>query len=115
MLRHGHPAQFSQDHVLTFEYLQGGKLYSLSGQPLPVLVHPHSEKVFPNAHMEPPVFLCAIASGPGIVNHWTKAWLCSLCTHISAIYSMLMRCAEPFLLQAGQSPLSQTLLIGEML
>lgn len=115
MLRHGHPEQFSQDHVLTFEYLQGGKLCSFSGQPLPVLDPPHSEKLFPNAHIEPPVFLCAIAAGPGIVNHWKKAWLCSLCIHISDMYSMLMRCVEPFFLQAGQSPLSQTLLTGEML
>jgi len=31
-------------------------IHHLSGQPVPVLSHPHSEKTFPDVHREPPVF-----------------------------------------------------------
>jgi len=48
---------------MTSEYLQGWRLHHLSGQPVPVLSHPHS-KVFPDVHREAPMFhLVAIASG----------------------------------------------------
>ena len=55
LLKQGHLEQVVQDCVQTaFEYLQG--LHHLSGQPVPVLSLPHSEKVFSDAQREPPVF-----------------------------------------------------------
>jgi len=41
-----------------------------SGQPVPVLSHPHSDKVFPIVQREPPVFQSvSIASGPVTGHH----------------------------------------------
>ncbi|KAK4806816.1 hypothetical protein QYF61_005612 [Mycteria americana] len=57
LLKQGYLEPVAQDHVQTaFEYLQGGRLHNLSGQPFPVLSHPHSQKVFPDVQTEPPVF-----------------------------------------------------------
>lgn len=48
LLTQGHPRLVAQDHVLmAFRYLQAWQLQHLPGQPVPVLGHPHSEKVFP--------------------------------------------------------------------
>ena len=71
LLKQGHLDQAAQDCVSTaFEYLQGWKLHNLSGQPVSVLSHPHSKKVFPDVQREPPVFqLMPIASGPGTGHH----------------------------------------------
>lgn len=42
-----HLQQVAQDHVQrAFEYLQGGSLHNLSGQPAPVCNHPHINKHF---------------------------------------------------------------------
>ncbi len=50
--------------------ISGGGLYNLPGQPVPVLGHPHSEKVFPDVQTEPPVFqFVPIASGPVTGHH----------------------------------------------
>ena len=38
------------------EYLQRGRLHSLSGQIVPVLCHPQSKQVFPHACMELTMF-----------------------------------------------------------
>ena len=59
---------FAQDCVQTAcEYLQGWRLHHLPGHPVPVLSHLDSEKMFPDAQREPPVFqLVPIASGPVI-------------------------------------------------
>ena len=43
LLKQGHPEQAAQDCVqMAFEYLQGWRLHSLPGQPVPVLGHPLS-------------------------------------------------------------------------
>jgi len=34
-----------------------GRLHNVSGQPVPVLSHPHIKKVFPDVQREPSVFL----------------------------------------------------------
>jgi len=40
--------QAAQDHVqVGLEYLQGKRIHSLPGQPVPVLCHPQSEEVLP--------------------------------------------------------------------
>jgi len=78
----GHPAQspllkqadlqpVAQDCVqLDVEYLQGQTIHSLSGQPVPVLVHPQSEIVFPDVQREPPEFqFVPIASDP-VTGHY---------------------------------------------
>jgi len=47
------------------KYVHGWRLHNLTEQPVPVLGHPHSDKVFPDVQREPPVFQCGpIASGP---------------------------------------------------
>jgi len=63
-----------QDHVqVAFQYLQGWRLHNLSGQPVPGLSHPHSEKAFPDVQTEPPVFQFVLtASGPGTGHHWKE-------------------------------------------
>jgi len=41
------PADIAQDRVqAAFQCLEGGRLHSFSGQPVPVLGHPRSEKLF---------------------------------------------------------------------
>lgn len=35
-----------------FEYLQGWRLHNLPGQPMPVLIHSHSEKALPDIQRE---------------------------------------------------------------
>jgi len=58
---------------MAFEYLQAERLHSLSGQAVPVLGHPHSEKVFPDVQEEPPRFQCLhIVSSPDSGNHWKE-------------------------------------------
>ena len=53
------------------EYLQGGRLWSLSGQPVPVLSH--SKEVIPRAQIESPVFqFVLMASGHGTGHHWKE-------------------------------------------
>lgn len=54
-LKLGHWELFAQAHAqMTFEYLQGQRLYNFPGQPVAVLGYPHSEKVFSDYHMDPP-------------------------------------------------------------
>ena len=69
LLKQGHLDPVAQDRVqIAFEYHE--RLHNLSGQPVPVLGHPHSEKVFPDVQEEPPVFqFVPIASGPGTRYH----------------------------------------------
>ena len=48
-------------------------IHHLSGQPVPVLSHPHSEKTFPDVHREPPVFqFVPTASGLVTQRHWKR-------------------------------------------
>ena len=57
LLQQSHLKPVVQDHVqMAFEYLQGGRLHNLSGQPVPGLSQPQSKKVFPDVQREPPVF-----------------------------------------------------------
>jgi len=74
LLKQGYLEPVAQGCVQTaFEYLQGWRLHNLSGQPVPVLGHPDSKKVFPDVQRQPPVFqLVPIASGPGTRHHWKE-------------------------------------------
>jgi len=55
LLKQGDLEQVVQDcGQVAFEYLQG-YLHNLTGLPLSVLSHPHSEIVFPDIQREPPV------------------------------------------------------------
>jgi len=68
LLNQGQPEQAAQDHVLV--YLRGWRLQNLSGQPLPVLVNPHSNKVFTDVQKAPPVFqFVPITYGPVTGHH----------------------------------------------
>ena len=71
LLKQGHLQPAAQDHVqVAFEYLQGWRIHSLPGQPVPVLGHSYSKKVFPNAQREPLVFqFVPTASGPVTGQH----------------------------------------------
>jgi len=72
LLKEGHLLQATQDHIQTaFEYLQG--IHYLTGQPVPLLNHPHSKKVFPDVQRESPAFqLVPIASCSVTANHWKE-------------------------------------------
>uniref|UniRef100_A0A8B9Q2H3 D-aminoacyl-tRNA deacylase 1 n=2 Tax=Apteryx owenii TaxID=8824 RepID=A0A8B9Q2H3_APTOW len=68
LLKQRHLEHIAQDHVqVAFENLQRRRLRNLSGQPVPMLCHPHSEKVFSHVQMElsvfqfVPVASCAVA------------------------------------------------------
>lgn len=55
-LKQGHLGPVAQDHIqVAFVYFQGWRLHNLSEQPVPVLIHPHSEDEFPDVQREPPV------------------------------------------------------------
>lgn len=62
LLKRGHLETIAQDHVrMAFEDLQEGRPYNLSGQHLPVLGHPHSEKVLLDVQIQLLVFnLCPL-------------------------------------------------------
>ena len=56
-LKQGQLEQVASDRVqLDFEYLKGWRLHNHSGQPLPVVGHPHSKKVLPDVQTDPSVF-----------------------------------------------------------
>jgi len=61
----------AQDHVqMASVYLQGRRLHSFPGQPVPALGHPHCDKVFPEVQRDPLVFqFVPIASDPGMGYH----------------------------------------------
>lgn len=48
------PASFPGHIQMAFEYLQGCRLYNLSGQPVLVLSHSHSKNVFPHEQRKLP-------------------------------------------------------------
>jgi len=67
----GPPRAGSQDHIpMSFEHLQGWRLYRLPGQPVPVLVTLTVKEFFPYVQMEPPVFLqnCVLLENYTITN-----------------------------------------------
>jgi len=71
LLKQGLLLLATQEGVQTaFEYLQGWRLHSLSGQLVPVVGHPYSKKVLPDVQREPPVFqFVFIASDPVTGHH----------------------------------------------
>ena len=67
LLKQGHPEPVAQDH----EYLQGWRLHNHLGQPVPVLGHPHSEKVFPDVQKLLLCFSLCLLSCEG---KWWVSW-----------------------------------------
>lgn len=52
-----HLGQAFQNHVqAASEYLQGEKLHNIFVWPVPLQGHPHSEEVFPDVQVKPPMF-----------------------------------------------------------
>ena len=50
------------------------RLHNLSGQPVPVLHHPHSTEVLPGVLKEPPILqFVPIAPCPGTGHHWKES------------------------------------------
>jgi len=71
VLKQGHLEPVVQDSVqLAFKYLQGWRLHNPSGQPLPLLSHPHSEKVFPDVQTEPSVFQAVPTASCYVTEHY---------------------------------------------
>ena len=55
LLKLGHLEQVAQDHIQAgLEYFQRRRIHNPSGQPVPVLCHPQSKKVFPRLQTELP-------------------------------------------------------------
>ena len=74
LLKQGHLKPLAHDCVQSaFEYLQGGELHNLYGQPVPVLSHPRGKEVFPHVQTEPPMFrFVPTASGLVTGHHWKE-------------------------------------------
>lgn len=93
-----------------FEYHGGWRFHSLSGQPVPVLGHPHSKKVFPISQEKPPVFHFV----PLLLAIPEKTQLQSL--HPPVIhFHTLVRPPKHSLLQAELSQVSQPFLMRAVL
>ena len=101
LLKQGHLDTVAQDHVqMGSEYLQGWRLHNISGQPIPVLCHLHSKKVF-RRHL-----LCfSVCPSPLVLSlhHWKEPGsnLFTLPSSISVHWDP----PEPSLLQASPSSL----------
>ena len=55
--KEGSLQQVAQESIqMGLEYLQRIKLHNTSGQPVPVLCHPHSKEVISHVHMELSMF-----------------------------------------------------------
>ena len=74
LLKQGHLELIAQDYVQTaFEYLEEWRYHNLSGHPVLVVSHPHSEKKIPYVQRDPPVFpWVPIASCPVTGYHWKE-------------------------------------------
>lgn len=73
-LEQGYLQPVPKDHdQMAFEYLPRGRLYNFSGQPVTVLDHPHSNKVFPDVLVTPMFQLLPITCGPVRRHHWKQA------------------------------------------
>ena len=97
---------------MAFPYLQVWRLHHLSGQSVPVLRHPHSEKVLTNVQSEPPVFqFVPLASCPGTGHHWEEpVSVLLLSSFMYVLYPTLSR-----LFSRLESQLPQPFLRGGML
>lgn len=74
---------------MAVKHPQGWRFHNLSGKPVPLLIEPQSQKVFPEDQMQPPTFsMCPFP----LALSWPplkKAWFCLLyCLH-SCIYSLM--------------------------
>lgn len=99
LLKQGHLEQVAEVHVQTaFEYLQRGRIHSISGQHVLVLSHPHMRKRFP---MLRGTLLC-FSWCPLLwsCHHWW-AWLHLLCTLPLGICTLWERILLMLLLQVS--------------
>ena len=98
----------AQDRVQTgSEYLQAWRLHDLPGQPVPARGHPHSENVFPDIQMEPPVFqFVPTAPGPVTGHHCKEPSSILFAPSLQVLICIDKIPPEPSLLQAEQSELS---------
>lgn len=107
LLKLGHLQPVVLIHVqVAFEYPPAGRFQNLFVKTLPVLCHPHSEKVFPDAQRETPAFQF-VTIAPGPVNHRAtlkKTWLHSLSLYFQVFVQIDEIPLKPF--QAAHSHLS---------
>jgi len=107
LLKPGHLQPAAQDHVqAASEYVCGWRPHHLSGQPVPVLSHPHSERVYPDIQREPPA--CQfVPMASGLSLDITKESLAPCSLHPPFRYLCTqMRLPKSSLLQAEQPQLS---------
>jgi len=73
--KQGHLQQAAQDLVQAgLEYLQGRRIHSLPGQPVPVLRHPQREDVLPHVQTELPMLqFVPVAPCPVAGHHWKES------------------------------------------
>lgn len=55
---------------MAFEYLQGQRLLNLSGEPMPVLSHPHGKNVFSDIQTTPLVFHFVPRASDPVTGHY---------------------------------------------
>lgn len=80
------PEQVAQAHVqVAYEDFQGGN-YSLSGQTVPVLHHPHNREVLPHIQRQNPVFQFVPIASCSRTGHHRKQPDSILFTFPSGIY-----------------------------
>jgi len=103
LLKHSH----LQPTVQTaFEYLKGWRHHNLSGQPAPVLGHPHNKKVFSGVQREATVFqYVPIVSCPVPGHHWKKPDSVLFAPSLQVFMHIDKVPGEPALPQAEQSQL----------
>lgn len=87
LLKQNHLQQVAQNHLqMVFKFLQGWGFHDLSGQPAPVLSHPHTEEVFPWCSES--LLWFSVCPLP-LILQWVPiktAWLSLLCFFPSGIY-----------------------------
>lgn len=98
LLKPDHLELVSQDHVwMAFEYLQEGRLL---GQPVPVLHHSHSEKLFPHIQRKSPVFVFAHCLWSCQWATPNRTWFHFLLLHpFMHLYTLIKFPSEPFILR----------------
>jgi len=117
LLKQGHLELVAQDHVqMASAYLHGYRLHGLSGKPVSMLSHLHSEKVFPDVQREPSVFQCMpTASGPATGHHLSEPGPGFFAPFIPVFTHIQIPLEPSSLLQTEQSQLFQPFLIGKVL
>lgn len=89
-----------------FEYLQRRRFHNLSGQPVPVLCHPHSNKVLLHICRDLPMFQL-VPNCPIAQHHWEVPGPLHLTPTLQIFINTDRMPSQPSPLQAEQTQVSQ--------